>query len=333
MDLDAFVLEHSRDWDRLSELGRQTRLTGPQADELVDLYQRVGTHVAIVRSSHSDPVLEARLSSLVAVARGSVTGTSPAGLRRIAQFFTADFPAAAYRVRWWWLVTSVLCVGVAVWVMFRMLSVPGLAESMIDDQAAKALVDYEFESYYTENPASDFALQVFLNNALVTAICLASGIIVVPVLALLYQTMTNIGMIWALMIDAGRADVFYGMLLPHGMLELTVIFLSAGASLRLGWSWMAPGPRTRSQALATEGRVVGAIAIGAAAWLLISGAIEGFVTPSALPPWARLTIGGVVWACFIVYVLVLGRRAVVAGHTGDVDAQARSAEAPTEAAI
>ncbi|MFX4272458.1 stage II sporulation protein M [Propionibacteriaceae bacterium Y1685] len=333
MDLDSFVLEHSSDWDRLSELGRQPRLTGPEADELVDLYQRVGTHVAIVRSNHFDPVLEARLSSLVATARGTVTGTSPALLQTVGRFFAADFPAAAYRARWWWLVTSVLSVGVAVWVMFRMLSVPGLAESMISDEAAKKLVDYEFAEYYTENPASDFALQVFLNNALVAAICLVSGIIVIPVIALLYQTMVNVGLIWALMLDAGRGDVFYGMLLPHGMLELTIIFLAAGASLRLAWAWMAPGPRTRSQALATEGRVVGAIAIGAAAWLLISGCLEGFVTPSTLPAWARLTIGGVVWASFVTYVLVLGRRAVAAGHTGDIDRTARSAEAPTEAAV
>ena len=45
------------------------------------------------------------------------------------------------------------------------------------------------------------------------------------------------------MISAGRADVFYGLMLPHGMLELTIIFVAAGGGLRLGWSWIAPGPR------------------------------------------------------------------------------------------
>ena len=51
------------------------------------------------------------------------------------------------------------------------------------------------------------------------------------------------------MVAAGRADVFYG-LLPHGLLELTIIFVASGAGLRLGWSWIATGRRTRSQALA-----------------------------------------------------------------------------------
>ncbi len=93
------------------------------------------------------------------------------------------------------------------------------------------------------------------------------------------------------MIDAGRADVFYGLILPHGLLELTVIFVAGGVGLRLGWSWIATGPRTRAQALATEGRAVGAVALGLAVWLLISGLVEGFVTPSTLPAWARITIG------------------------------------------
>ena len=118
------------------------------------------------------------------------------------------------------------------------------------------------------------------------------------------------------MVEAGRADVFYGLLLPHGLLELTIIFVAAGAGLRLGWSWIAPGPRTRSQALATEGRAVGALAIGLGVWLLISGLVEGFVTPSTLPAWARLAIGATVWLAFLVYVFTLGRRAARAGETG-----------------
>ena len=52
------------------------------------------------------------------------------------------------------------------------------------------------------------------------------------------------------MVAAGRADVFYGLLLPHGLLELTIIFVASGAGLRLGWSWIASGLRTRPQALA-----------------------------------------------------------------------------------
>ena len=47
--------------------------------------------------------------------------------------------------------------------------------------------------------------------------------------------------------------------------------------------------------------------------LLVSGAIEGFVTPSGLPTWARIGIGVVAESTFLAYVFVVGRRAHHAG--------------------
>ena len=70
MDVDAFVLAHRPTWDRLEELvKRRRRLTGAEVDELVDLYQRVSTHLSMVRTASTDSVLVGRLSALVARAR------------------------------------------------------------------------------------------------------------------------------------------------------------------------------------------------------------------------------------------------------------------------
>jgi hypothetical protein len=77
---------------------------------------------------------------------------------------------------------------------------------------------------------------------------------------------------------------------------------------------------------------VGALALGLAVWLLVSGLVEGFVTPSTLPAWARLAIGATVWLAFLTYVFTLGRRAAQAGVTGDVDDEELQAPVPTEAA-
>ena len=49
--------------------------------------------------------------------------------------------------------------------------------------------------------------------------------------------------------------------------------------------------------------------------------IEAFVTPSGLPTWARIGIGALAEIAFLTYVFVLGRRAALAGSTGDVDAR------------
>lgn len=92
-----------------------------------------------------------------------------------------------------------------------------------------------------------------------------------------------------------------------------------------------PGPRSRRTALAEEGRAALGMAIGLALILFVSGAIEGFVTPSGLPTWARIGIGIAAELAFLAYVYVLGGRAARAGDTGDVDESERSATLPTAA--
>ena len=66
------------------------------------------------------------------------------------------------------------------------------------------------------------------------------------------------------------------------------------------------------------------MALGMAVMLMVSGIIEAFVTPSPLPTWARISIGVLVEAAFIAYVVVLGGRAVRAGEIGDLDESMRA---------
>jgi hypothetical protein len=62
VDVDAFVLTHRGTWDRLERLVKHRgRLTGDEVDELVDLYQRVSTHLSMLRSASSDSALIGRL--------------------------------------------------------------------------------------------------------------------------------------------------------------------------------------------------------------------------------------------------------------------------------
>ena len=106
MDIDAFVTAH-RPWDRLEDLVRRRRsLDGVEVDELVDLYQRVATHLSIVRSRAPHSPLVGRLSALVARARSAVTGAHTPAWREFMRFFTVAFPVVAYRARWWWAGTT-----------------------------------------------------------------------------------------------------------------------------------------------------------------------------------------------------------------------------------
>jgi uncharacterized membrane protein SpoIIM required for sporulation len=328
--LDAFVAEHATDWRRLEQLAaRRRRLSAAETDELVALYQRTATHLSIVRSRLPDPALVARLSRLVLGARGALTGSPTRFWSALSRFVAQSFPVAVYRAWPWWTGVAAGFIGVAGWLMAYYATHPADVLQFIPQSEVDDVVNRSFEAYYRQAPPQNFAFAVWTNNAQVTAICLASGVLVAPVFFMLFINVFNLGLIGGIMIGNGRPGTFFGLLLIHGMLEMTCIFVAAGVGLRIGWAWIAPGPyRTRGQALAETARAGMVVALGLAGVLLVSGVIEAFVTPYTPIP-IGLSIGGVAWLGFLCYVVVLGRMAAHIGLTGDVADEARPAAVPT----
>ncbi len=320
MDLDAYVRTHQPSWQRLEALSKRRPKTGAEADELVDLYQEVATHLSVIRSSAPDPGVVSYLSGLLAHARTRAGGTRVSGWSGVADFFVRRFPAALYRTRRWWWSAMLGSYAVAAVMIWWLLQHPQVEQTMLDPHEVEQLVNNDFESYYSESAASHFAAQVWTNNVWVAAVCIAFGVLAIPVVVMLWENILNLAVVASIMIRHDRGDLFFGLIVPHGLLELTAVFVAAGVGLRVFWSWAAPGDRSRAQSLAAEGRSAGGVAIGLVVVLLVSGIIEAFVTPSGLPTWARIAIGVVAELLFLAYVYGPGRRAFLAGATGDVDA-------------
>lgn len=320
MDVDVFVAEHRADWARLNQLTRRRRrLSGAEVDELVALYQQTAAQLSAVQSAGLDPALAGALSSQLARARAAVTGAQPSSWSAIGRFAALSFPAAAYRARWWWLGCAVASIVVALLIGWEVARSPALQASLLPRSAARQLVTHDFRHYYSTFDGRSFAARVWTNNALLAAEAVTFGLLLgIPVLLVLFENALNVGVDGGLMAAYGRSGEFWTLILPHGMLELTAVFLATGVGLRLGWTVIDPGPRTRARALADEGRAMFTVAIGLVFVLLTSGLIEAFVTPSPLPSWARIGIGAVAEVAFLTYVFVFGRRAVAAGEIGDI---------------
>jgi uncharacterized membrane protein SpoIIM required for sporulation len=321
VDLDAYVEAHAAEWRRLEELTRRRRLSGPESDELIERYQRVATQLSVLRASAPDSQVIVYLSAVLSRARNRSLGTRVTTWRGFVSFFMRRFPAALYRLRWWWLGTLAANVLVTAVMMWWLLDHPQVEQSLMSEQQIDDLVNQDFENYYSESAASAFAARVWVNNAWVSAMCLALGALGFPVIYLLFNNIANLAIIGSIMTRHAHAGHFWGLILPHGLLELTAVFVAGGVGLRLFWSWVEPGGLSRTQSLAREGRTVGTVALGLVAVLFVSGLIEAFVTPSPLPTWARVGIGIVAELAFFGYVFVLGRLAHRQGETGDIDAR------------
>jgi uncharacterized membrane protein SpoIIM required for sporulation len=222
-------------------------------------------------------------------------------------------------VRWLSIVLTLVTVVVAAVFAIWAANTPALLASFGSEEFRRQFAEQDFVNYYSESASTSFTGQVWTNNAYIAAQCVAFGITGVWVPYAILSNAMNVGISAGLMADQGRLDQFFLYIAPHGQLELYSIFVAGAAGLMIFWSWVAPGARTRGQALAQDGRALVTIAVGLMLSLLVSGVIEGFVTRQAWPWPIKIGIGTVALLGFLAYQWLLGGRAHRAGQTGDLD--------------
>jgi uncharacterized membrane protein SpoIIM required for sporulation len=322
VDLDWYLAANRPSWDRLADLSNRARqgrgrLAPAEVDELASLYQRVSAQLSFARQHFADPALTNELNTLVARANAAIyrrTSSPLAGLRR---FVTVTFPGAVWHIRWFVAVAAVATLApVAVIGPWLAAHEEALNYAAPEAQQA-AYVNEDFESYYSSEPAGQFATEVLVNNIQVSFLAFAAGVVfgLGSVLVLIYNG-ANLGVAWALFIEAGQQPKFWGLILPHGLLELTAVIIAGAAGMTLGWAIVSPGDQTRGQAFTDAGRRSVMVILGLMAAFVTAGIIEGFVTPSGLPTVIRVGLGLAVELAFLTYVVSFGRRAAAQGLTG-----------------
>jgi uncharacterized membrane protein SpoIIM required for sporulation len=155
---------------------------------------------------------------------------------------------------------------------------------------------------------------IFTNNARVALAAFAGGLTggLLTLFSLVFNGLI-LGLVGGLVIKSGQGEVIWRLLVPHGVLELSLIIASGAAGLRLGWALVHPGHRTRAEALTAEGRPGIEVALGSAALLVPCGLVEGFVTPRGLSTPAALGVGLGLGALYWGLVFWRGRPAPGAG--------------------
>lgn len=322
VDIDRYLQRNDPTWQRLEQLTKDgtrgaKKFSDAEVSELVALYQRVSAQLSHARTNYGDPALNARLSQLLGAARTIIYQERGSGLRSLGRFFSETFPAAVWGSRRFILAATIClmlpAIGAGIW----LANDPTALDASVPPEVQQLIADHEFRDYYSSEAAQNFAGKVTINNIQVAFLAFALGVVVLvgPALVLANNGL-NIGVMAAVMHRAGEGPQFWGLILPHGLLEITSILIAGAAGLRLSWAVIAPGDRTRAKAFAEEGMRSVVIVIGLAICFIVAGFIEGFVTPSSLPTSMRIAIGVAVFALFTTYVVLFGMNAERRGLTG-----------------
>jgi uncharacterized membrane protein SpoIIM required for sporulation len=294
----------------LDDARRRPARLGPDGVRLLGArYRATAADLAIARRRFAGDPVVARLDRLVDRARQVVyESTVTTGSMR-------EFVARGYwqRVRerpWALVVAAVLLVTPAVLAGYWGWRDPG---------PASGLVPAQYQSITEPRPAGEdlgvsvdeqatLASEIFTNNIGVVMLAFAGGMLLG--LGTAWVLLTNgmlFGAVAGLAINAGNARPFFELVTAHGVLELSCIVVGAAAGLRIGWAIVHPGYRRRGAALREEARAAIEMVLGTAAWLVVAGVIEGFVTPAGLGLGPVLAIGFGVAALYWLLVFWRGR--------------------------
>ena len=297
----SFVTDRQPAWDELDALvasarGRVERLDAPGIRRLDHLHRSAVADLAFARRCYpADPIV-GRLAELVGRSRPLLLGTVRA--RGSVRAFAATGYWRRVVERPAFLAISALLLfapGLAVGLWAHHDPAGGVALAQISPLTAGIAEDGPRDPDDLDLQASDsaaFSSQIFTNNARVALVAYAGGLTagVATGFMLAFNGLV-LGLVAGLAVAGGQGDALVRLVVPHGVLELSLIVVAGAAGLRTGWALLRPGHRTRTEALADEGRAGVEMALGSAALLVPCGLVEGFVTPLGLPAPGAIAVG------------------------------------------
>lgn len=187
---------------------------------------------------------------------------------------------------------------------------PDFAEEMISKEGI-AMLEQNFHDEPNRPVEANIQMAAFYiqHNTGIGLQVFSWGLLVVPGLFVLASNALQLGASFGYMArpDVEEGRNFFHFVTAHGPFELTAIVLSAGAGLKLGMSWIAPGDLSRVDSMRKVGREALPIMGAAAVMFFLAALIEGFISPFALLPfWVKAGVSVISTILLMFYFVVLG---------------------------
>lgn len=330
LDLDQFIRRERPFWEELERgLGGWVRLDGVEAARrFYYLYERAAADLAKVQTFAAEPELRAYLEGLVGQAYARLHQRSGPGVRwRPLFWLTRTFPATFRRhLGAFWLALGLtgLGAGVGAFVMAKdpdnkWMLVPAQfghlhqtpTERVLEEEAAAGERASEIGA-----TAPAFSTMLMTHNTKVALTAMALGFLWGGLTCvLLFYNGAILGFVAYDYIMDGQGTFLAAWLLPHGVPELTAIFIGGQAGLVLAGAVIGQGTglrlRHRLRSIRDD---LATLAGGLAAMLVYAGVVEAFLSQYHGPHLYSLKIGfGLMELVLMIgFFALMGRRSATA---------------------
>lgn len=303
---ERFVARKRESWEKFRivaerlERGGLSQLPAAEIPGFAARYREVAADLARARTYGVDPQVVAYLERLVGAGHNVLYQARGVPRPPFFRSLVSDFPAAVVQ-SWRYVLAAFLLVIVPATIGFVMLRErPQLAEEIINpemvsraEQAAEREARGEGYARAESGVRPVIAAAIISNNIRVCIMAFAGGMLfgLVTVWALVFNGL-QLGMDYGLFANDHATLYLTTFIAGHGVLELSAIFISGGAGLRLAHALVAPGDRPRLEALVVDGRIAIRM-MGAVIFLLaIAGSIEGLLSTSDAPRALKFAVSG-----------------------------------------
>ena len=312
MTLEAFIATRSERWAQLeamlsrSRRGRLRDIPAAELEHFGSLYRLAAGDLAIARRDFPLDNITTYLNDLCARAHPMLYRSPPARPRDLARWFATGIPRAFRARRRYILVSLGIMVAAAVAGWLAVDLRPDLRGSLVPQSGFDQLARGQVNSLPN---APLLGTVIITNNIKVAAVCFLGGALAgIPTALILAANGWMLGTIAEAVHQGGYDLAFWSLIVPHGVLELSIIVIAGATGLYVGDSILRPGLLRRGEAFSRAALSSLGLAAGSASLLIVSGILEAYVSPSALPEWFKLLIGAAVGTALYSWLLLTGRR-------------------------
>jgi uncharacterized membrane protein SpoIIM required for sporulation len=311
----TFINTRKARWERLETLvealerGETKKLSSSDLRDINRLYREATADLArlqVFRQEDSLPEeLETYLNDLVGRAYGQIYRSPPPAWSSLWTFLRSTFPRTFRETLPWTLgALSVFGLGFAY----------GFGASLTDEAFITLVVPPHliqkveggqvwFDSIVAIKPLA--SSMIMTNNVAVSFLAFAFGITFgLGTIYLLAFNGLLVGALAGLCHTHGLSIPFWSFVLPHGVIELTAIFIAGAGGFLLATALIAPGDLPRKDALVQRARQAGRLTLGCVPLLIAAGIVEAFFSPSPLAPNLKFLAAAGLFALLLCYLLL-----------------------------
>lgn len=325
MNVKQFIKQHREEWEQLEHLvttlnKKRASITGVKINQFHRLYQKVAQHLSYSQTFFPKEEVTPYLNALVSKSHNLLYKDQVSSIKQVRYFFSTKFIGLLIEQWKFVIVAMILFIVGAVGSFFSVVNDPLHLYSILPAEIAQGVDPEQLGSSDGEVDSSLMSASIMTNNIKVAILAFAGGVTfgLLTVYLMIYNGII-VGALAGLFWHYGKSYDFWAYIVPHGMIELTAIFIAGGAGLLMGYKLFVPVNLSRGYQLKEQAKRSVQLMLGTIPLFIIAGVIEGFITPAAISLEAKYIVAFLTVIGLILYVIIGKQLLMRKQATGDFD--------------